>query len=118
MPRLLPIVIVILHAALSHAAATLPTGSDAAREALALCFAADGLPRAERTAILARGHARAEEAVLGDPDDALAHFAVFCNLGKRLDTEGVGFHTLGDLRRARAALETALELQPDFPDAL
>jgi hypothetical protein len=56
----------------------------ATSEALALCHEADQVSVAERSAVLARGLARAEEAVQADPQDAVAHFAVFCNLGKRL----------------------------------
>ena len=59
----------------------------ATSDAVALCHEADQVPVAERSAVLARGLARAEEAVSADPQDAVAHFAVFCNLGKRLDME-------------------------------
>jgi hypothetical protein len=49
--------------------------------------------------VLERGLDRAEEAVRADPQDAVAHFAVFCNLGKRLEMKRRGgglFATLGD----------------------
>src|SRR5262249_44082288 len=54
-----------------------------------------------RVAVLARGLGRAEEAVKADPRDAGAHFAVFCNLGKRLDMKR---HEGGSVCGARRAL--------------
>jgi hypothetical protein len=62
----------------------------ATSEALALCQEADQVSVAERSAVLARGLDRAEEAVRADPQDAVAHFAVFCNLGKRLEMKRRG----------------------------
>src|SRR5262245_20427879 len=100
----------------SHAAE--PAGSPAAREAFALCHGVEQLPSDERMPTLERSLVRAEAAVAADSDDPLAHFAVFCALGKSLQLRGVGFGTLRDLRRAKAELETALALAPYFPDAL
>ena len=71
--------------------------------------------------MLARGLARAEEAVRADARDAVAHFAVFCNLGKRLEMERNGgrlFATLGDLRRVQREIDLTLTLAPDYPAAL
>ena len=93
----------------------------ATSDAVALCHEADQVPVAERSAVLARGLARAEEAVRVNPRDAVAHFAVFCNLGKRLDMERHGgglFATLGDLRRVRSEIDITLALAPDYPAAL
>ena len=56
-----------------------------------------------------------------NPQDAVAHFAVFCNLGKRLELErhGAGlFATLGDLRRVQREIDITLALAPDYPAAL
>jgi hypothetical protein len=92
----------------------------ATREALALCEEADQVSVAERVAVLVRGLGRAEEAVKADPWDAGAHFAVFCNLGKRLDMkrhEGGLFAALGKLHRLRGEIDIALSLAPD-PAAL
>jgi tetratricopeptide (TPR) repeat protein len=108
-----------LCAALAHGGQPQPAGT--AAEALALCEQADQLSSAERWAVLARGLARAEEAVRADPQDAVAHFAVFCNLGKRLELErhGAGlFATLGDLRRVQREIDIALALAPDYAAAL
>jgi tetratricopeptide (TPR) repeat protein len=93
----------------------------ATSEALALCHEADQVPVAERLAVLERGLARAEEAVRADPQDPVAHFAVFCNLGKRLEMKrrGAGlFSTLGELGRVRKEIDIALALAPDYPAAL
>jgi tetratricopeptide (TPR) repeat protein len=89
--------------------------------ALALCHEADQVSPAERLVVLARGLDRAEEAVRAAPRDAVAHFAVFCNLGKRLEMKCRGeglFATLGELDRAQKEIDTALELAPDYPAAL
>ena len=93
----------------------------ATSDAVALCHEADQVPVAERSAVLARGLARAEEAVRVNPRDAVAHFAVFCNLGKRLDMERHGgglFATLDDLRRVQSEIDVTLTLAPDYPAAL
>lgn len=96
-------------------------GGLATSEALALCHAADQVSAAERLTVLARGLARAEEAVRADPQDAVAHFAVFCNLGKCLEMQRRGgglFSTLGELGRAQKEIDIALGLAPDYPAAL
>jgi tetratricopeptide (TPR) repeat protein len=99
----------------------LETAGPTAREALALCRAADELPPAERSTLLATGLERAEQAVQAAPEDAAAHFAVFCNLGKRMQIERRTLWlltALSDLKRARRELDAALELAPDFAGAL
>jgi len=95
--------------------------SATASEALALCEAADAAPLPDRVAILSRGLERAEEAVRENPQDATAHFAVFCNLGKRTDLRrrALGFFALlSDLTRVRRELDDALALAPDYAAAL
>jgi hypothetical protein len=97
------------------------TVSPTVHQALELCDAADSAPPSDRAAILTRGLERAEGAVEENPRDATAHFAVFCNLGKRTDlrrrTHGF-LGLLGDVGRARRELEEALILAPDDPAAL
>jgi predicted Zn-dependent protease len=59
--------------------------------------------------------------VRADPQDAVAHFAVFCNLGKRLEMKRRGgglFATLGDLGRVQKEIDITLALAPDYPAAL
>lgn len=95
-------------------------GGTLAREAIAICQEADHTPASERAAVLAAGLARAEEAVKVDPQDAAAHFAVFCNLGKGLMNRSGWrlFAVLGDLSRARREIDVALALAPNYAGAL
>jgi tetratricopeptide (TPR) repeat protein len=95
-----------------------PVGSPRAEEALALCDRADRAAAAERAALLARGLALAEEAVAAEDTDARAHFAVFCNLGRRMALDGLGLTSLVSLRRLRREIDRTLELAPDYPPAL
>jgi hypothetical protein len=89
----------------------------AAREALVLCRAADGVPLSERAKILASGLERAEEAVQEAPQDAGAHFAVFCNLGKQMREAGTVRQSLA-IGRLKRELDSALALDPDDPQLL
>jgi hypothetical protein len=109
----------VLCAGLARGSQPEPVGP--ASEALALCHEADRVPIAERAAVLTRGLDRAEEAVRAYPRDASAHFAVFCNLGKRLEMKRQGgglVSTLGDLGRVEKEIDTTLALAPDYPPAL
>jgi hypothetical protein len=111
---------VVLWAVAARGGEPEPAGP-ATSDAVALCHEADQVPVAERSAVLARGLAPAEEAVRACPRDAVAHFAVFCNLGKCLEMErhGAGpFATLGDLRRVEREIDITLALAPDYPAAL
>ena len=97
------------------------TMSATASEALALCHAADTAAPSDRQAILARGLERAEEALRANSQDAAAHFAVFCNLGKRtaLRRGALGlFGILSDVARVRREIDDTLALAPDYPEAL
>src|SRR6266850_4698398 len=114
------------HAALLLALAMLPAAaapiagaaSSPLAEALALCKQADRAPASEKYALLERGLAAAEAAVAADDHDGAAHFAVFCNLGKRMRLDGASFSSLISLRRLRREVDRALELAPDNADAL
>jgi len=88
------------------------------RESLRLCEGADLLDGEARREMLDRALRLAEGAVQRGPERADAHFAVFCALGKQLNDSGLGFGTLGAVRRVRAAVDRTLELQPDHVDAL
>ena len=93
----------------------------ATNEALTLCREADQVSVADRSTVLVRGLDRAEEAVRAYPRDPVAHFAVFCNLGKRLQMKqrGAGFFaTLGELGRVQKEIDVALALAPDYAAAL
>jgi len=96
----------------------LPPGSPEAAEALALCERADRHRGAGRVELLTRGLELAEARVRLDPRDPLAHFALFCNLGRRVQATGLGITMAFDVLRARRALDRALALAPDDPDVL
>lgn len=112
----LPTVAALLFCA--SAALAAPNGSSTAREALVLCNRADGLSGDEREEALARGMELAERAVAADARDGLAHFATVCNLGRQMQSGGMGFGQLLKLRRLRRELDTTLEIAPNDADAL
>jgi tetratricopeptide (TPR) repeat protein len=87
-------------------------------EAVALCNQADAAPDGEKRAVLERGLAAAEAAIAADDNDPSAHFAVFCNLGKRMRLDGAAFSSLLSLRRLRREVDRTLELAPNHADAL
>lgn len=116
---------VILAALAAQAAADKPvlardgSGSALAREAAGMCLDAVKAPgEAERLAMLERGLATAERAVAADPKDAKAHFAVFCNLGRKLESEGASLAGVANVERLSDEIDRALELEPAFVDAL
>lgn len=95
--------------------------AEVTREAIALCEAADNVPASQRPTVLAAALDRAEEAVSVTPQDPVAHFAVFCSLGKRLQWNSTGeglVSALSDVRRAQRELDIALALAPEYPGAL
>jgi tetratricopeptide (TPR) repeat protein len=97
-----------------------PVG-EATRDAISLCEAVESAPISERPMVLTAALARAEEAVSVTPQDPVAHFAVFCSLGKRLELHAAGrslLAAIGDLRRAQRELDVALALAPEYPGAL
>ncbi|HYD50279.1 MAG TPA: hypothetical protein VEB21_18115 [Terriglobales bacterium] len=100
--------------------ASSPTAADLAPAGSAhtLCREADRLDGDEKAAALARGLELAGRAVKADPNDADAHFALFCNLGKRLRHDSPGLGTLSQVRRLRRSIDRALELRPDDPNLM
>jgi hypothetical protein len=99
-------------------AGALPPGSPLAQEAFALCQLAEQQPDPDRVGLLTRGLALAEAAVDADRSDALAHFALFCNLGRRVQSSGFGVVGPFQVFRALRALDTALDLAPDDADVV
>ena len=95
-----------------------PSGSPVATEALAICIRAAKAPAAARPDLLRRSVDLAERAVAENDQDPVAHFAVFCSLGRRLQGTGAGFGAVMTLRRAQRAIDRALALSPDYTDAL
>jgi len=94
------------------------TGGALAREAVGICLDAAKAEDAEREAMLERGLATAERAVAADPNDAKARFAVFCNLGRKLEDGGASLAGVASVKRLREEIDRALDLEPAFVDAL
>jgi hypothetical protein len=94
------------------------SGSARAGEALALCHTADRTTGTEKEALLERGLALAEEAVVADGGDARAHFALFCNLGRQMQLRPLSPGTLFNTPRLRREIDRTLELAPRSIDAL
>src|SRR5262245_6421311 len=86
--------------------------------ALALCQQADQLPENERQSNLMRGLELAEEAVAADPCDARAHLAIFCNLGRQVQSHPLGLRQIGLIHRLKREIDTALALAPGDVDIL
>ena len=110
----------ILVAAVARGGDHPASASPQALAAIATCQRSEGAPPDERAALLAAGLAGAEEAVSANPQDAAAHFAVFCNLGKSLMHRSPWklFGAISDLRRVRNEVDLALTLAPDYATAL
>jgi hypothetical protein len=93
-----------------------PIGSPLANEALTRCRQADGLEGDDRERVLQEGMRMAERAVATYETDAAAHFALFCSLGKHLQTASIGPSMLTDVRRVRHEIDRAIELAPHDPE--
>jgi tetratricopeptide (TPR) repeat protein len=74
--------------------------------------------RATRLAHFQQGQIVGERAVAADEGNADAHFALFCNLGELLRIDGESFTSLFGLRRMMNELDRALELNPEYLEAL
>jgi hypothetical protein len=107
---------------LSYASAALAddTSRAKARAALAVCDEVEHMPpdRQARIDRLDEGVTIAEEAVKADDGDGRAHFALFCNVAKRVTLAGLSWRVLGELRRSRQEIDRAHELLPNDPDVL
>lgn len=117
-PQLRGLVAAMIVGALVPVAGAQESPTAVAREALAICRGVGTLPIEERSARLDEGLELAERAALDDPTSALAQFAAFCNRGKRLQLAGFSFGVLGEIRRLRSEIDRALELAPNWPEAL
>lgn len=94
-------------------------GSPAARQAVALCLdAAKVEDDAQRADMLQRGLDGAERAVAENANDAKAHFAVFCNLGRQLEDDGASLAGVANVSRLKSEIDRALALEPGFIDAM
>jgi len=99
-------------------AAVAPAVASPLADAVTLCAAADRAPLAEKRALLERGLDAAERAVAADDGDARAHFAIVCNLGKRMRIDGMSVASLRSLGRLRREIDRTLALDPNHADAL
>ena len=100
------------------AAAVDPPGTPRSQHALAVCLEARATAPAERAPRLERAVKIAEEAVEADARDPVAHFALFCALGEKARMAGVSVQSLTAVSRMRSAVDRALELEPEYVDAL
>lgn len=113
----------ILAPGLGHAARTGfysdgPGVSARVLESIELCTSAEELPEAERAVAVARGVKLAEAAVAARESDARAQFALFCNLARQAEMDGVSMGALAKVERMEAAIDRALELEPGYLDAM
>ena len=110
--------------AMTLAATTLASANDVsaakATEALASCEETDHMTadREHKLDHLAQSVALGEEAVAADDEDARAHLALFCGLGKQIELSGISWRVLARLHRAEAEIDRAVELGPTNPDVL
>lgn len=74
--------------------------------------------RATRRAHFQQGQALGERAVAVDERNAEAHFALFCNLGELLRVDGESLTSVFGLRRMMNELDRALELNPEYLEAI
>lgn len=89
-----------------------------AEQSIEMCDRVSDVPEGERLKLAQDGLALAEQAVAENDGSAEAHYAVFCNLGRQLEHAGINTSTLGSLKRVRREVDRALELKPDYVDAL
>jgi cytochrome c-type biogenesis protein CcmH/NrfG len=95
------------------------SGTAMARQAVTLCLdAAKTEDDAQRADTLQRGLEQAEQAVAESPNDAKAHFAVFCNLGRKLEDDGASLAGVANVSRLKSEIDRALALEPGFVDAM
>jgi tetratricopeptide (TPR) repeat protein len=72
----------------------------------------------ERRQHFEKGQALGERAVAADDNNAEGHFGLFCNMGELMRIDGESIASVFQLRRLMAELDRALELNPDFTDAI
>lgn len=95
------------------------SATDLANKALQQCT--QGRTAKDRDARLAhfqQGQALAEQAVALDERSAEAHFSLFCNLGELLRVDGESLTSFFGLRRMMKELDRALELNPEYLEAI
>jgi len=91
---------------------------DLAGEAIRLCEGAEQVDAETRDRMLARGVQLAQAAVTADDGNARAHFALFCTQARQVEAAGLSFGTMLTVRRLHGVVDRALELDPNYVDAL
>lgn len=109
---------VVLAGALALGLAPAAAQSTKAQQAIDLCDSVGDVPPKEGLERAAKGLALAEQAVAENDLDAEAHYAVFCNLGREIENARINTGTLSKLKRVRREVDRALELRPDYVEAL
>jgi hypothetical protein len=74
--------------------------------------------RGKRRAHFQQGQILGERAVVSDERSAEAHFSLFCNLGELLRVDGESLTSLFGLHRLMKELDRALDLNPEYMEAL
>jgi len=93
--------------------------SSLAKQALEACTKGRlATEREKRLAHFQQGQSLGERAVAADEGSADAHFALFCNLGELLRVDGESLTSLFGLRRMMKELDRALELNPEYLEAI
>jgi tetratricopeptide (TPR) repeat protein len=92
--------------------------STKAQQAIELCDSVGHLPGDERLKRAEKALALAEQAIAENDQNPKAHYAVFCSLGLQLEHASINTSTLSSLKRVRREIDRALELDPDYVDAL
>jgi tetratricopeptide (TPR) repeat protein len=89
-----------------------------ARTAIDQCDAVPDHPSQENWEAIGLALTLAEGAVDAAPNDATAHFAVFCSLAKQTALRGFSLQSLLAVHRLHSEIDTALRLDPGYGDAL
>jgi tetratricopeptide (TPR) repeat protein len=95
-----------------------PGAPPSAARAIRICETIDSTAPEKRAEQLAAAIKLADRAATRFPDSPQAQFAVFCSLGRQLETSKNHLQSLFLVRRAHHAIQKALALQPNYIDAL
>ena len=95
-----------------------PGGPPDAIRAIRICESIDSTPPEERASRIESAVAAAEKAIARFPEDPRSQFALFCSLGRKLETSKNHLRSVLLVRRAHRAVQKALALQPTHVDAL
>ncbi len=86
--------------------------------AFELCVSVPDHPTEADRQIVESAYAASEHAVTTEPNNAVAHFALFCSLAKLTYLNGVSLKSLFAVLRMRREIDRTIALDPDYNDAL